>query len=468
MSRDLEGRRALVLGLGRFSGGVETTKFLAANGAEVVVSDSATREALRESVEAVEGTHARLVFGAQTPALLDDLVARRDLVVASPAIPFDHPVLVEARRRGLRATTEIGLFVERVRAPVLGVTGTKGKSSTATMLANVLCASGVRTHLGGNVGRSLLNDLPRIEPGHAVVLELSSFQLHWLREARFSPRVAVVTNLFPDHLERHGTFEAYGEAKRAILDAQGEDDVAVLPARDDALERLGFHEAGRARRVFFGDAVDGAPARTPCVVVTREGDLREEGGAGGGCSLDGFRLWGRHNRVNAAAAAAAARAVGATWPEVRAGALATAPLPHRLQPVHESAGVLFVDDSIATTPQSAAAALDAVPRPCVILIGGQEKPMDPAPLLDAVRRKAKAAVGIGTTGPALVRALREKPGPPAVDGGPDLASAVREALALAGPGDAILLSPGTSSLDQHPSFAVRGDRFAAAARDLTR
>ncbi len=466
----LRGIKALVLGLGRFSGGVETVKFLAAEGARVVVSDAASPDALAESVEAVKDTGARLVFGEQTPALLEGMVPVRDLVVASPAIPFDHPVLVEAERRGIRATTEVGLLVERLRAPVLAVTGTKGKSSTATMLANMLVASGARAHLGGNVGRSLLNDLPRIGAADLVVLELSSFQLHWLRRARFAPRVAVVTNLFPDHVERHGTFEAYGLAKRAVLEFQGPDDVAVLPARDEALDALGFRDAGRASRRWFGDAASGAAlpasdAGVAGVLVTPEGDLADAQG-NGGTDLKAFRLWGRHNRVNAAAAAAAARAVGATWAEVRAGAAATSPLPHRLQPVLEAGGVLFVDDSIATTPQSAAAALDAVPRRCVILVGGQEKPMDPAPLLAAVCAKAKAVVGIGTTGPALVAEIRRRGGPVAVDGGPDLVTAVRAALALAEAGDAILLSPGTSSLDQHPSFAVRGDRFVAAARAL--
>src|SRR5262245_40710280 len=159
----LSDRRALVLGLGRFSGGVETVRFLAAAGARVTVSDSAREEDLADSVRAVADTGAALAFGPQTPSLLEGL-GPNDLVVASPAIPFDHPVLAAAQERGIPTTTEVGLFVARVRAPVLAVTGTKGKSSTSTLLANVLRAAGVRAHLGGNVGRSLLNELPRIRP----------------------------------------------------------------------------------------------------------------------------------------------------------------------------------------------------------------------------------------------------------------------------------------------------------------
>jgi UDP-N-acetylmuramoylalanine--D-glutamate ligase len=341
------------------------------------------------------------------------------------------------------------------------VTGTKGKSTTSTLLARMLTASGVRTHLAGNVGRSLLNE--RVEPTDAVVLELSSFQLHWLRRDRFAPRVAVVTSLFRDHVDRHGSFEAYAEAKRAILDFQGPADVAVLPVGDAAMRAAGFETAGRAARARFGDA----PVDGPGVSVTERGDLADAEGLGG-TSLEGFRLWGRHNRRNAAAAAAAARAAGATWAEVRAGCLATGPLPHRLEPFLEADGVLFVDDSIATTPESAAAALDAVPRPCVVLVGGKDKGSDPAPLLAAVRARARAAVGIGTTGPALVERLRAAGFSAAAPGGPDLGSAVLAALALARPGDAVLLSPGYSSLDAFASFAERGDRFQAAAREAAR
>src|SRR5262249_37515205 len=144
---------------------------------------------------------------------------------------------------------------ERCRGVVAGVTGTKGKSTTATLLASMVAASGVRTHLGGNVGRSLLNTASRIEPSDVVVLELSSFQLEALAGTGFRPRVAVVTTLFPDHLDRHGTFEAYAAAKRVLLEAQEPSDVAVLPARDEALEKAGFSSAGRARRARFGSGV---------------------------------------------------------------------------------------------------------------------------------------------------------------------------------------------------------------------
>lgn len=460
----LGGRNVLVLGLGRHDGGVETVRFLAKEGARVLVSDTAKPEALSASVAAIEGTGATLHFGPQTVDLLER-AGKDPLVVASPAIPFDHAVLAEAERRGIPTTTEVSLFAARVRAPVLAVTGTKGKSTTTTLLANMVAATGVKTHMGGNVGRPLVGRLDAIEPEDAVVLELSSFQLAWLSRIGFRPKVAVVLNLFPDHLDRHGTMEDYALSKRAILDAQRTSDVAVLPARDETLARFGFYAAGAARRVLFGAETPGKGIR-----VTPQGDLADGAGRTG-TALDGFRLWGRHNRVNAAAAAAAALAFGATWAEVRAGALATRTLRHRLEPVALARDVLFVDDSIATTPQSAAAALSAVPRPCVILVGGKSKArdgeeIDPAPLLDAIAKRARAVVGIGTTGPDLVAAISQRGGPPAVVGGQDLRSAVSVAMQYAKAGDAVLLSPGYSSLDHFTGFEARGDSFADAARAL--
>ena len=155
-------------------------------------------------------------------------------------MPFDHPVVVEAERRGVPTTTEINLFLERDTAPVLGVTGTKGKSTTSSLLAAMVAEGGRRTHLGGNVGRSLLAGVGAIAADDVVVLELSSFQLWWARRIERSPHVAVVTNLFPDHLDRHPDLADYARSKRAILDFQGDDDVAVLPTDEGLLRDHGF------------------------------------------------------------------------------------------------------------------------------------------------------------------------------------------------------------------------------------
>jgi UDP-N-acetylmuramoylalanine--D-glutamate ligase len=445
------------LGLGRFSGGVETARFLRAEGAHVLVSDAAPRVGLEASAREAESCGASLHFGPQGPELL----AGHDLVVASPAIPFDHPVLEAAGARGIEVTTEINLFLERVPAPVLGVTGTKGKSTTSALLAGMLTAAVTgttrRVHLGGNVGRALVARLGEIRPDHLVVLELSSFQLWWTRRVGLAPRVSLLTNLFPDHLDRHGTMEAYAEAKRAMFDLQRASDTAVLPSDDPAVTAHGFDRAGPARRVTFSTGGQGGTGGTYRLEGTRLLGPR----APAGLDLAGMRLWGAHNRRNALAAAAAALQVpGVTWEHVRAGALATEALPHRLQPVVEQGGVLFVDDSNATTPQSAREALLAVPRPAVVLVGGKPKGVDIAPLLDALAARAKAVVTIGSAGPEVAARLAGRV--PTVPGGPDMQTAVDAARRLAVAGDAVLLSPGFSSLDQYASFAERGDRFRDA------
>ncbi len=442
--------RALVLGLGRFAGGVETARFLANEGARVVVSDAAQRDALGPSADEAEALGASLRFGPQTPSLLEGI----DVVIASPAMPFDHPVIEAARERSVPVTTEMNIVLARCKAPVFGVTGTKGKSTTATLLANMLRAAGHDVYLGGNIGRPLVARVDDISPDARVVLELSSFQLWWTRRIRISPHVTLVTNLFPDHLDRHVTMEAYAKAKRAALDYQGPDDVAVLPSDDEAVRAAGWHEAGAARRVLYdADNLGLADNR----LHWTSPDERS-------VSLTGWRLLGAHNLRNALAAAVAASQGERTTPDaVQRGALATDPLPHRLNPVAEVEGVLFVDDSNATNPRSTLAALEALDRPVVLLLGGRDKGTDPSALLEGVSKRVKAVVGLGTTGPSLVAAIGNAITARASD---DMRSAVRAARDLAAPGDVVLLSPGYSSLDEYASFAERGDRFRQAIESL--
>ena len=442
------GKRVLVLGLGRFAGGLETVRFLTAEGADVRVSDSAPRSALGEPAAEAEALGATLHFGVQDEGLL----AGCDVVIANPAIPFDHAVLEAALRLGVPMTTEINIVLARSPAPVFGVTGTKGKSTTSTLLARMLEATGRTVHFGGNIGRPLVAELAGIHAQDRLVLELSSFQLWWAHRLGISPHVSVVTNLLSDHLDRHGTQAEYAAAKRAALDYQGPEDVAVLPADEEAVRAAGWFEAGAGRRVTYG----------------RGGryELEDDGvrAAEGRADLGGMRLLGAHNRRNALAAAAAVlQADPDAFAAVETGARAARPLPHRLDPVAEIGGVLYIDDSNATHPTSTICALAAMERPLVLIAGGKEKGADPAPLLEHVRSRAKAVVAIGSSAATLVAGLR---GYLPVHTADDVEGAVRAAAAQARPGDVVLLSPAYSSLDQFASFAERGDRFRAAVRSL--
>lgn len=439
----LAGARILVLGLGRFGGGVETARFLAAEGAACVISDTASREALAAPAAAAEALGATLVFGPQETSLLDGI----DGVIVSPAIPGTHPVVAAAAAAGIGVTTEMNIVLGRAPAPVFGVTGTKGKSTSVTLLAHMLEAAGRRVHLGGNIGRPLIGALADMQPDDRVVLEMSSFQLWWTRQVERSPQVTLVTNLFPDHLDRHGTMAAYAEAKRAALDYQSAADVAVLPTDDRSVAEAGYAGAGPARRVTFGAGGDAVLDGT----TLHYGDVE--------VALAGMPLLGRHNLDNALGAATAAlQDTASDAASVQKGALATQPLPHRMQPVAEQDGVLYVDDSNATNPHSTIAALAAFDRPVVLLIGGKDKGVHPEALVSAARG-AKAVVGIGSTGPMLRAELgTTMPGGTAWE----MHDAVSIAREHAVAGDVVLLSPGYSSLDQWPSFAARGDAFRAA------
>lgn len=414
--------RVLVMGLGRNGGGVAAARFFASKGEEVTAVDSRSASELAASIAEVEPLGVRVRLGPHDPADFE----RCDLLVVNPAVRFEDPLVARARERGARIVTEMGLTLRELRCPAVAVTGTKGKSTTTALLARMLEASGIRTALGGNIGRSLLNEAAGLPPTALAVLEVSSFQLAWLEHSDFSFRAAIVTNVTGDHLDRHKTFEHYAWAKGRLAAAVPPGGTLVLKRGDPVCER--YAAASRARVVWFGG---GLPPPVP---------------------VEGLGLYGSHNRDNAAAAAHAALACGATAEGCLRAIGEFRPLPHRLERVGEPRGVLCVDDSVSTTPDSAAAAVDSFARPVILLAGGRDKGGDWRPLLEAAGR-AKSVVAYGETGPELSRRI------PAARLVPDLDRAVRVAFELARPGDVILLSPGFASFDQFPGFDVRGERF---------
>jgi UDP-N-acetylmuramoylalanine--D-glutamate ligase len=426
--------RVVVMGLGRFGGGAAVARWFAERGHDVLVTDLREEEALADSIESLSGCAVAFRLGRHDPA---DFAAA-EFVVVNPAVPFDHPLLA-----GKRVVTELGIAVRELKGPVVAITGTNGKSTTATLVTSMLEASGVPAALGGNIGRSLLNDAASLSADTVAVLEVSSFQLAWLEHADLRPRAAVVTNVTGDHLDRHPDLAHYVESKRKMARFVPDGGTLVLPRDDPVASR--FAEATRAPVAWF--SADEPPA---------------------GVDLSGLRLLGRHNRANAAAAAHAALAAGATPEGCAMGAAACAPLPHRLESLGERDGVLCVNDSVCTTPHAAAAAVASFDRPVVLLTGGRDKGLDPAPLIEAASR-ARAVVAYGETGPKIARFL------PSARCEPDFASAVRRGLELARKGEVLLLSPGFASYDEFPGFDIRGARFRelvgtpiAESREATR
>lgn len=403
------------MGLGRFGGGAGVTRWLAAQGASVLVTDLARpddlAEALRGITDLVDAGSATLRLGGHDEADFRGA----DLVVANPAVPrpWENPMLAAASAAGVPLTTEIRLLVEHLdRRRVIGVTGTAGKSTTSAMTHHVLKASGVPCRLGGNIGGSLLPEVHAIGTGEWVVLELSSAMLHWLRG--WSPGVAVLTNVEPNHLDWHGSFEHYARCKVQIFTDQ---------------------RPGEAQ--LRGDEVPRA-------------------------ALPELSVPGEHNRRNARLAlAAACAAVPGLDRAAAAAALASfRGLPHRLEFVAESRGRRFYNDSKSTTPSATRLAVEALGDPgrVHLIVGGYDKQIDLAPLVVETRRVA-GVYAIGQTGPRLAGAA----GAGADDCG-TLDVAVERALSRMKPGDVLLLSPGCASWDQFENYEKRGEAFAALVK----
>ncbi len=436
MPPPLANQRVTVMGLGHFGGGIAVAKWLIGQGAKVLVTDQASREKLEDSLEQLTGLPIEYRLGEHR---VDDFTSA-DLIVASPAVPLTNQYLAGARTAGIPITTEIRLFIERCPSRnVLAVTGTKGKSTTTAMLAAILKRRfPTNTWVGGNLGKSLLEDLPRIGADDPVVLELSSFMLEHLRAAKWSPHVAVVTMVARDHVEWHGSIEAYIAAKRLIIESQTPADFAILNQACPASREFARHT--RAQVKWFG------------------GDEQ---------SAFDLTLAGAHNQFNAQAAFSAASCLGCTLQDARPALAGFHALPHRLELVHEAHGIRYYNDSIATIPEAAVAALEAFPPRTVIqIVGGRLKDHPIQAMCNALAARAKAIFCIGEKGPEIAAGIARSPAahPAPATLCEDLAAAVKQAKRLAAPGDIILLSTGCKSYDRFANFEERGELFTKLVR----
>jgi UDP-N-acetylmuramoylalanine--D-glutamate ligase len=425
---NLAGKTVTVAGLGRFGGGIAVTQWLCAQGAKVVVTDRDSAEKLADSLRQIQDLPITLRLGEHRQ---EDFTAV-DLVVASPAIPPHNPFLQAARAAGVPVTTEIRLFIERCPATILGVSGTKGKSTITAMLGRIL-ATRFKTWVGGNIGKSLLANLDEIQKTDLVVLELSSYMLQYLAEMEWSPHVGLMTMISADHLEWHGSLDAYIDAKKNLLRFQRPDDYAVLNEEDLMCASLSREAPGKV--LFYG---------------TRN------------CRRFDLLLPGEHNQLNAQGAFAAAGIFGIDWSAAQEALSEFPGLPHRLQLIYDLNGVRYINDSIATIPDAAVAALNAFPAKKVIqIVGGYDKGLPITAMCAALVERAKAVLCIGATGHPIADLLELSSSQSAAASYRcgELATAVKMAQRIAVPGDIVLLSPGFSSHDQFVNFEKRGELF---------
>jgi UDP-N-acetylmuramoylalanine--D-glutamate ligase len=452
----LRGRRVTVLGLGLFGGGVGAARFLARSGARVLVTDAKPERELREAVEELRGLPVELRLGGHDERDFRDA----DLVVVNPAVPWTHPLLPLARA----LETEMNLFFKLCRAgTVVGITGSNGKTTTTTLAGEILRRGLRRVWVGGNIGVSLLDSVDAIGPDDAVVLELSSFQLEALGALRRSPTVGVALNLSPNHLDRHGTMEAYAEAKRQVVAHQREGDFKVLNL-DDPVVRT-WKAAAPSRT--FGFSLKDLPARGAKV----EGERIVFHTTGARFVIDASRrrIPGVFNLQNMAAAAATTFvAAGGRWEDWREACEevfnAFPGVEHRLEFVAEKRGVKYVNDSKATDAEATIAALGTLPGPFVLILGGFDKKTPQDALARAVSEgPIRACVLLGQTAPAIEAALRAQPRVPEIL----RAASIEEAARVpARPGETVLLSPACASWDMFRNFVERGRRFKEAVAAL--
>jgi len=459
--RDWQGKRVVIIGLARQ--GKALAQFLSQKGVEVVVSDQQSAEQLGPAIKELAAYELTYQLGSHPSSLLEGT----DVLFLSGGVPGDLPLAVEARKRGIELANDTQLFLEACRAPVIGITGSAGKTTTTSLVGRMaeiaFAGSERRAWVGGNIGRPLLNDLDEIKSDDLVIIELSSFQLELMT---MSPHIAAVLNLTPDHLDRHGSMEVYAAAKKRILANQLKDDIAVV-RHDDPLT-WEMRSLVQGRMIAFGweqpaDEEESAYVRDG-VLRLRSGDVEHDV-----CSVDKVALRGRHNLMNLLAASALASAAGLPIEAMSEAASDFQGVPHRLEFVRRVQGADWYNDSIATTPDRALAAVRAFVEPKVLLAGGQDKDLLWETFAREVVRRVDHLILFGEVAQKIEHYIKDaakddtKPTLVICEG---LADAVQAAAEVAEEGDVVVLSPGGTSFDEFSNYEVRGEKFRALVEEL--
>ena len=446
--------RVLVVGLGR--SGIASCAVLRARGATVYATDEKPREALAKTIAELAATSVEFVAPGDLERVLGSLTS----CVVSPGVPLNIELVRRVQAARISVYSEIEVAYRICKAPMVAITGTKGKTTTTALVGAMFRRAGKTTHVGGNIGNALINETFIAEAGDWVIAEVSSFQLESIRS--FKPKISAILNLSPDHLDRYHSMDEYGEAKFRIFANQSANDFFVGNLDDPIVGALAEAESPKrvqARALWFS-----LGSHRLATTYVRDGRITYAPWTGDPRPIEimpvaEIPLLGRHNVANVLAALTMGLAAGLDPADLRAAIVDFQALPHRLQRVAIADGVTYVDDSKSTNPGSVVAALESFAQPTILIAGGKSKRTDFRAMGAAVAKRAKAVVLIGEAADEIAAAL----GPVRIERASSMEDAVAVATSIAAPGDVVLLSPGCASFDMFASAEARGDAFAAAA-----
>jgi UDP-N-acetylmuramoylalanine--D-glutamate ligase len=448
---ELRGKRVLVVGLART--GVATALFCAARGGNVTATDARTESEIGEGIASLRTAGVNLELGGHR----ENIFLEQDLIVPSPGVPADAPLLQAARAKGITIWSEVELADRFLDGRLIGITGSNGKTTTTSLIEHILKNTGFSTILAGNIGTPLIARVEQTSNATITVAELSSFQLELIET--FRPNISVFLNLTADHLDRHHTLEAYGRAKARIFENQTEADSAVLNADDPATAAL-----APAKPHVYWFSRKQRLAQGACV---RENEIvfRHDGEEEAVLNLRDIPLAGAHNVENVLAAVAATRLAGAEPAAIAKGVCSFAGVEHRLEFVAEIAGVRYYNDSKATNVDATLKALDAFPGRILIVLGGKDKGSDYTVLQGPLREKAILALLIGAAAEKIEKQIA---GNVAIERAGTIERAVEIASHASRPGDVVLLAPACASFDQFQNYEHRGRVFKDLVHHLER
>ena len=449
VSMELNGKRVLVVGLGK--SGVASALFLKKQGAKVSVSDTKSGDELRNEIPVLLDNGITVETGGHG----DRTFRGQDLIVVSPGVPVDAPPLAQARSLGESVIGEIELAAQFLPGPIVAITGSNGKTTTTTLAGEIMTASGFPTLVGGNIGTPAISLAERAKAGTVIVLEVSSFQLETIQT--FRPKVAVVLNVTPDHLDRHRTFEIYTDAKARIFENQQGSDFAVLNADDPTCVAMGART--RAQVFWFSrlkEVQQGAWVRDGNIVFRDAAGQREI------LQVSEIPLKGAHNLENVLAAVCAGVMMGCAPDKIRQAVRDFKAVEHRLEFVAAIRGVDYYNDSKATNVDATIKALESFPANIHLILGGKDKGSDYTVLNDLLRQRVKRVYTIGAAAAKIESQIK---GPELVHA-ETLENAIRKASAAAQPGDVVLLAPACASFDQFKNYEHRGKVFKGIVAGL--